>query len=574
MISSIKNIQMLVSLLKQHNICNIVISPGSRNFQLVHSVETDSFFTCYTVVDERSAAYFACGLSETLDVPVCVCCTSSTATCNYFPAVMEAYNSGIQLVVLTADRDYRRLYQMEDQMIDQVNMYGDYTRLSVNIPIIKNQDDVWYSIRMINNALLDTNHRGVKGPVQINYQLMDLGAPFVDSAPTYRKIERIDFEYLNREIRELQSYLAAKEKILVLCGQQYGEKGLSEALNVFMKKFNAVVIRDNYSNLEGEEFLKTNLVTERMSDIAFVDYCPDMVLTVCGHVWSFLKYNIQESQSEFDHWNIDPSGELRDPFKRLTKVFEVNPSYFFMKICEGYEDINNKHYYNIWKKRIDEVVFPNIGFTNFYAIKSLSDLLPKGSLVHTSILNAVRLYDFSCFGSEVISFSNLGADGIDGCLPAFLGEASALEDIPSFLITGDLSFFYGMNAIYNIPLGKNIHIMLINNHAGSEFHTNFGRFYGDNIQVDDHIAAGHRSNAREWAISIGMSYLSADTKEVFDRQISCFVNENNRAVLFEVFTNADEDTAALNDFYEKNTKIVPAMYLRKVKKILNRIFKH
>lgn len=135
MYTSIQNVQIILALLKEHNIRHLVLSAGTRHVPLAHSAENDHFFTCYSVVDERSAAYFALGVSKELRVPVAVACTSSTATCNYVPAISEAYYQNIPLLVLTGDRDPYLLDQLEDQMINQVNMYGNFCRKSVTLPL-------------------------------------------------------------------------------------------------------------------------------------------------------------------------------------------------------------------------------------------------------------------------------------------------------------------------------------------------------------------------------------------------------------------------------------------------------
>ena len=126
MYTKILNVQIILSLLKQHGIRHLVLSAGTRHVPLAHSVENDSYFICYSVVDERSAAYFALGLSKELGEPVAIACTSSTATCNYTPAVAEAYYQRIPLLILTGDRDPYRLGQLEDQMINQVDMYRNF----------------------------------------------------------------------------------------------------------------------------------------------------------------------------------------------------------------------------------------------------------------------------------------------------------------------------------------------------------------------------------------------------------------------------------------------------------------
>lgn len=568
MYSSVKNIQILVSLLMQHNIKDIVISPGSRNFQLVHTVETTPFFNCYTVVDERSAAYFAIGLSEAYNRPVCVCCTSSTATCNYFPAIKEAHDRHIPLLVLTADRDYRRLYQMEDQMIKQDHMYGNYTIKNVDIPIIRDRDDIWYAERKINEAIISLNSKPYKSPVQINYQIMELGAKFIDGIPVYRKISKINLENLRENINNIREELKNKHRILLLIGQDYGNDKLKKLIKKTFENFNIVISADSFSNIKSDYIFKTALVTESMGNVTFKDYEPDLVITMGGHIWSFIKLRLQESKASFEHWRISEDGEIVDPFKKLKYVFECSPEDFLNQINKDYSGINDGQYYSLWKKRLD--ITPNIGneFTNFYAINKLCNLIPKESIVHTSILNATRLYDFVNTDFAHLSFSNLGTDGIDGCLPTFLGEASMFPEKPAFLITGDLSFFYGMNAILQ-PISPNVHIMLINNFSGSEFHTNFNRFYNnDNVSVDDHIAAGHRSVAKPWIIKSDIKYFEARNKDEFCKILPEFIKNYDTPVMLELYTNADSDTNALLRFYKSVKKITLMDIYRKILELI------
>ena len=195
MYTKIKNVQILVSLLKQHNIRHLVLSAGTRHVPLAHSVENDDFFKCYSVVDERSAGYFALGLAKELREPVAIACTSSTATCNYVPPIAEAYYQKVPLLVLTGDRDPYLLDQLEDQMINQVDMYRNFCKKCVSLPVVENDKDVWYCQRLINEALLELNHHGA-GPVQINFpinqSIEDIADASVPELPVYNKIERCE----------------------------------------------------------------------------------------------------------------------------------------------------------------------------------------------------------------------------------------------------------------------------------------------------------------------------------------------------------------------------------------------
>ena len=177
MYTELKTYQIIIALLKKYGITHCVLSAGSRNVPFVHSIEEDPEFHCYSVVDERSAGYFALGLAQELNQPVVISCTSSTATCNYWPPVAEAFYQGVPIVVLTSDRDPEMLGQWEDQMIDQVGMYDRHVRKSVNLPIINNHDDEIYCQRLVNEALMELNHHGT-GPVHINVPMKSYNNSF------------------------------------------------------------------------------------------------------------------------------------------------------------------------------------------------------------------------------------------------------------------------------------------------------------------------------------------------------------------------------------------------------------
>ena len=167
-----KNVQVILALLKKYNIHNLVISAGTRHIPLVFSAENDDFFNCYSIVDERSAGFFALGLIQSTQEPACIICTSGTAACNYVSAVNEAYYQHLPLVVLTSDRNRYYLNQQEDQCIPQLNLFKDVARKIVDLPIVRDNKDFLYCQRLVNEALLELDHKE-KGPVHINFQIDD-----------------------------------------------------------------------------------------------------------------------------------------------------------------------------------------------------------------------------------------------------------------------------------------------------------------------------------------------------------------------------------------------------------------
>ena len=292
MYTTLKNYQIIISLLKQNNIRHLVLSAGTRNIPFVQSVENDPYFKCYSVVDERSAAYMALGISLRLNEPVVISCTSSTATCNYYPAIAEAYHQGGQLIVLTSDRNPALLDQREDQMINQVGMYGTFVKKAVNLPVVNTEEDFWHCQRLVNEAILATHYHG-KGPVQINIPMIDYAS--VCSAKeclTARMIKRITTESNDENWSDLSSTLVAKKRIMVICGQMnYVSPELNSLLSEFADKYKAVLIAEYMANIECEEAINPFLPfdTHVMSLQKFEEYKPDLVISLGTNVMSGIK---------------------------------------------------------------------------------------------------------------------------------------------------------------------------------------------------------------------------------------------------------------------------------------------
>ena len=173
MYSNHKSVQILLSLMKKFDIRDVVLSPGGSDIPLIHSIETDDFFTCYSVVDERSAAYYAMGVAQEKSRPVACICTSGTAVCNYVPGITEAHYQNVPVLAITADKNPYYQDQLETQKIKQNNIFTDVVKKSVDLPVVQSADDEWLCNRLVNEALLELNHHGT-GPVQINIPIVGL----------------------------------------------------------------------------------------------------------------------------------------------------------------------------------------------------------------------------------------------------------------------------------------------------------------------------------------------------------------------------------------------------------------
>lgn len=571
MYTELKSYQYIIALLKKYGISHCVLSAGSRNVPFVHSIEKDPYFHCYSVVDERSAGYFALGLAQEIGEPVVISCTSSTATANYWPPVAEAFYQGVPLVVLTSDRDPEMLGQWEDQMIDQVGMYDRHVRKSINLPIIHDHDDEIYCQRILNEALLELDHHGT-GPVHINVPMKSYNNSFnIKELPQVRKIDRLTLEDdSDRWIEKIQ-HLKRSKRILVTCGQySFFNRKLEERLNAFFKHFNAAISVEYMSNVQIKHSLNLNVCMDARyaTKNKVKELLPDIVISFGGNIFSGVKEQLQKFNGSFEHWLIQDDGRIVDLYKSLTTVFECTPNYFFKTVMANTTetDLNDMNYYKKFKEYVDSVRIPEFRYSHVYAIQQVAEKIPANSILHLSINDSIRIVNFFQLNPRIRVFANIGTHGIDGCLSTFLGQASA-TDKEAYLVIGDLSFFYDMNALRTRHIKNNVHILMINNEGGSEFY--FNKMWKDDAS-DLHTTARHHTKAEGWVKSNNFIYLSAHDKNSFQDAFTRFMQTDlNKPVFFEVFTEMKSDSDTIYNFFDlSRPKDIQSETIRHSKKFI------
>lgn len=570
MYTELKSYQIIIALLKKYGIKHCVLSAGSRNVPFVHSIEEDPYFKCYSVVDERSAGYFALGLAQELNEPVVISCTSSTATCNYWPPVAEAYYQGVPIVVLTSDRDPQMLGQWEDQMIDQVGMYDRHVRKSVNLPIINNSDDELYCQRLLNEALLELNHHGT-GPVHINVPMKSYNNSFnVKKLPDVNKIDRICIEDSEDKWLSKIEKLKNTQRILVTCGQNsYVSDELKKSIKEFFNSFNSAISVEYMSNIEFEEGLNLNIGMDSryVTPKKVKELLPDIVISFGGNIFSGIKEEFRKFKGSFEHWLIQEDGRVVDMYKSLTTIFECTPEYFFNYfVTRSHQSKNNKEYYELLKGYVDSVEFPEFPYSHVYAIKEVVEKIPTDSILHLSINNSIRIANFFKLNPNIKTYANIGTHGIDGCLSSFLGQAAA-SNKESFLVIGDLAFFYDMNAMRLRHINNNVHILMINNEGGSEFY--FNRMW-KNDASDLHTTARHHTKAEGWVRQNNFRYLSAYDKESLEKALKEFMRTDlDKPVFLEVFTEMKNDSKVIYDFFDlSRPRDIQSEAIRKSKELI------
>lgn len=186
-----KNTQLLISLLKQHGVRYVVASPGNTNTAFIGSIQGDQYFTIFSAVDERSAAYMACGIAAETGETVVISCTGATASRNYLPGMTEAYYRKLPVIAVTSSQPIANIGHLSAQLLDRTVIPKDVAKLSVNLPIVKDNDDVWECEIKINQAILESCRHG-GGPVHINLPTT-FTKPFdVNKIQHARLINRVD----------------------------------------------------------------------------------------------------------------------------------------------------------------------------------------------------------------------------------------------------------------------------------------------------------------------------------------------------------------------------------------------
>ncbi len=554
MYSNFKSVQLLVAVLKSYNISRVVLSPGGSDVPIIHSIEQDDFFKCYSVVDERSAVYYAIGLSQGMNEPVVCVCTSGTAVSNYLPGMTEAYYQNVPIIAITADKNPCYNGQIETQKITQHSIFGDVSLKSVELPTGTNSDELWLCERLIKEAVLASVNFS-KGPSHINIPIVGNYADYdVKTLPSIKHVDYLSLEASENVWMNYVKRLTRAKRILIVVGQNvvFSEEDIKN-IEEFVTTYNCVISVENISNLNCNGTVTTYPITEAQKNDSQV-LIPDLVISFGNNIVSYgLKPLLRKNYLKFDHWSIDPSGRYRDVFKGLTDVICCSPSYFFKYIVEHSlaKVESDSSYYNEWKKALDSFYIPEFDFSNFYVASKLAQAIPPNSILHMAILNSARVMQYFKLAENVKSFSNIGALGIDGCLSSFMGQAATTDEL-AFCLTGDLSFFYDMNALGIRSLRNNVRIILLNNGGGAEFH-----LFVDKSNVptmNTHICAEHSKKAKGWVESLGIQYVSASNKQELEDAIKQLSQPSKTPIFMEVFTEMESDAEITKSFYSSNRK--------------------
>ena len=550
--------QFIIQLCESKGVKHVVISPGSRNAPLTIGFTHHDYFKCYSIVDERSAGFFALGIAQQTSEPVAVVCTSGSALLNYYPAVAEAFYSGLPLVVISADRPQHLVNIGDGQTIIQPHAFGKHILFEANlIPpvqtlfsgVVKAQ----LKAQQLITKALDTAQQKM-GPVHINvpfdeplYQTVDQPIKIQISSKTVANKDNV---ILNASV--MKTWQKAKRK-LILVGVNPPNSLASSVLEQLANDPSVIVLTETTSNLHHPNFFPfIDQLIAPLNTSEFEALQPDLLLTFGGLIISKKIKAFLRNYKPKHHWHVDPY-RANDTFFCLNKHFKCTPNTFFNRLLKKTSHIEST-YFDDWntvkhhRRKGHERYLKSMPFSDFKAFELISAAIPQQYMVQSGNSSAIRYLQLFEFHPSIELYCNRGTSGIDGSTSTAVG-ASVVSNCPTLLITGDLSFFYDINGLWNTSIPDDFKIIVINNGGGGIFRILPGN---DNSALfETYFETKHQRSAKTIAEDFGFSYTMANSTATLTEVLTTFFDTAEGPKLLEIFTPSSENDKILLSYFDE-----------------------
>lgn len=547
-----RNVQIVIALMKAHGVKKVVASPGATDMPIVASMQQDPYFEMYSSIDERSAAYIACGMAAESGEPVAITCTGATSSRNYMPGLTEAFYRQLPVLAITCSRSNANIGHYVDQVTDRTQLPSDVVMESVQAQSIHCPEDEWDVMVKVNKAMIGLTRNG-GGPTHINLVTASSSNFAVKEIAPVRKIS------LYQKEDEFPEVPQGKVGVFVGAHEKWSNE-LTVAVDNFCEVYNGMVICDPTSNYKGKYRILMPLLCEQAKEEVGGEQL-DLMIQI-GFVSSMLFKKAKVM------WRVAKDGVVRDTFRKTNSIFQMSELDFFTKMVEG-KDKKENTVYSEYKERYDSLLhsLPELPFSNIWVAQQLSGQLPDNSVLHLGIRNSLRSWGYFDIPNSVLSYCNTGGFGIDGGISSLIGASMVNQQSLFYGVFGDLLFFYDMNSLGNRDIKPNLRIIVINNGLGQEFkNVSFpgSLLLGEDIDkftaAKGHFACQSKTLVKDYAENLGFEYLTASNKEEFAKVYKRFITKEltERPMLFEIFTNTKDETEAhhLTTSIELKSKVI------------------
>jgi 2-succinyl-5-enolpyruvyl-6-hydroxy-3-cyclohexene-1-carboxylate synthase len=546
--------QSIIQICLAKGVTTIIISPGSRNAPLTIGFVNNPAFQCYSIADERCAAFFALGIAQQTKQPVALVCTSGSALLNYYPAFAEAFYSQIPLIVISADRPQSKIDIGDGQTIRQENVFANHSLYNANLNEVVSKENDYKINQAIDIALNE------RGPVHIN-------APFEE--PLYETVSELSvdimvnaFANLNplpaiENLSEFASIWNNSTRKMILVGVNDPNMISDKTTQFLADDQSVVVMTETTSNLHHPNFINNidTIITPFTSD-DFETFRPEILVTFGGMIVSKRIKAFLRKYKPKHHWHIDTL-RAYDTFGALTKHFSVNPNSFFEAFLPLTTAIESDYFIKMdavqmLRKEKHEAYLAKIPFSDFVVFEKVIKTLPENSQLQISNSSAIRYAQLIDIDPSIDVYCNRGTSGIDGSTSTAIGAAVSSfgrDEKQTVFITGDIGFLYDSNALWNQYIPKNFKIILINNGGGGIFRILPG--HEETPVFNTFFETSHCLTAEHLAKMYGFEYNTASDVESLTTSLNGLYSQNEKPSLLEIFTPTLENDSILLQYFKE-----------------------
>ena len=562
---------MIAEALSAYGCRRVVVSPGSRNVPLIMALSRSGRFSLETVIDGRSAAFVALGISAVSLEPVALVCTSGTAVLNYAPAVAEAYYRKLPLIVVSADRPAEMIDQDDSQTIRQPGVLRNFVKGECTIcGELTGDTQLWDAGRRLNDVLASAVS-GRRGPVHVNVSFSEplQGVAEMPSEALFRKVELLEpADVVAVETaRGLAEGLQGR-RVLVVGGFHTPSARLSRALSSLGTLGNVAVVAEGIANLRGGNVNDTpDVVLGALSPEERRHLAPDVVISFGGSLVSRQLKQFLRDTAPAEHWHVGRNEMTIDCFRSLTRRIEIPAEGFFPRLAGAMGHLarvaksaplradESEGYSSEWREasrrassRLDRFV-GEAPWSDLKAVARIVKGVPEGWNLQMSNGLSVRYAMLFPLGRFHRVDCNRGVSGIDGCVSTAVGGSLAYARGITLLVTGDMSMQYDLAALSSGLLTPRLRIVVVSNGGGGIFRSI--KTTRDLPEREEFLACRLQLPLRELASAYGLIYLRADSMESLDEAVGAMSNPSDRPVLVEVVTSGEVSADVYRELFSR-----------------------
>jgi 2-succinyl-5-enolpyruvyl-6-hydroxy-3-cyclohexene-1-carboxylate synthase len=524
-------------------------SPGSRSAPLVLSLVRERRIRCWSHIDERCAGFFALGAAKASGRPVAVTCTSGTAAANLTPAVIEAHEARVPLIVLTADRPAELRDIGAGQTIDQLKLYGDNVKWFFEVGVHEATPDRLRWIRALACRAYATATIGRQGPVHLNFPLREplvLDEPLPDDA-TGREHGR---PWVTVDVPDAAPHFGGPhpfERAVIVAGRDEREPETGERLAAFAAKVGIPLLADPLSGARRGAAAIAHYDLLLRDPTFATEHRPRVVfrfgdLPTSKPLRAWLG-GLGEAQMA-----IGPELSWQDP-DAVVGLHVVTPVRAMLEAVAGADVIADESgWLDSWRAadaKAASVIASTVDGTQLSepaVAARIGDWLPADATLFVASSMPVRDVEsfFPVLEAPPRVLANRGANGIDGTVSTAFGVAAAGRG-PVVLLIGDVALAHDIGGLLaSRRLGLAVTVVVLHNDGGGIFH--FLPVAGESDAFEQHVATPHGLGFQHAAELYGTGYERPDDLDALRRAIDAALPSGHSTVL-EVLTDREENLA-------------------------------